>query len=91
MLTLPTIDHVLRAVTKFGKNSFIAKIELSRAFKHIPIDPGDIHLLGLYWEGYYLEKNLVFGYKRGSDFYQRLSDSVHFIMAQGGFYIKLSG
>ena len=46
LLTLPTIDHVTRAVTKFGKNLFIAKIDISRAFKHVPIDPRDVKWLG---------------------------------------------
>ena len=55
-LTLPTIDHVTRAVTKFGKNSYIAKIDISRALKHVPIDPKDINHLGLHWDGYYIEK-----------------------------------
>ena len=87
MLTLPTIDHVVRAVTKFGRGSYISKIDISRAFKHIPIDPGDIHHLGLHWNQYFIEKNLVFGFKKGSDFYQRLSDCVRFIMAQEGYYI----
>ena len=82
MLTLPIIDHVITAVTKFSKNSFISQIDISWAFKHIPIDLGDIHNLRLHWNHY-----LVFGYIRGSDFYQRLSDSVRFIMAQEGYYI----
>ena len=47
-LTLPTIDHITRAVTKFGRNSYIAKLDISRAFKHVPIDPKDINLLGLH-------------------------------------------
>ena len=32
MLTLPTIDHVIRTVIKFRKNPCIAKIDISRAF-----------------------------------------------------------
>ena len=58
MLTLPTIDHVIRAVTKFGRDSFISKIDISQAFKHILIDPGDIHHLGLHWKQYFIEREL---------------------------------
>ena len=36
---------------------------------------------------YYCEKNLCFGFKRGSDIFQRLSDIIRFIMAQEGHYI----
>ena len=86
-MTLPTIDHVIRAVSKFGRGSYIAKIDVSRAFKHLAIDPGDIDLLGLHWRQYFIELSLVFGYKRGSDLFQRLSDSIRYIMASEGFYI----
>ena len=61
LLTLPTIDQVTKAVRKFGRNSFIAKIDISRAFKHIPIDPGDIDLLGLHWNKFFIEKWLKMG------------------------------
>ena len=87
MLPLPTIEHVIRAVNKFGQNSFIAKIDVSRAFKHLPIDPCDISMLGLHWDQYFVELSLVFEFKRGSDLFQRLSDSIRFIMAQEGHYI----
>ena len=43
VLSLPTIDHVIRAIHRFGKGSKIAKINISRAFKHVPIDPKDIN------------------------------------------------
>ena len=66
----------------------MAKIDVSRAFKHVPIDPGDTNLLGLHWKGsYYLEKHLCFGFKQGSALYQRISDFIRFIMAQEGFYV----
>ena len=87
LLTLPTIDQVTKAVKKFGRNSFIAKIDISRAFKHVPIDPGDIDLLGLHWHDFFIEKNLVFGFKFGSQIFERISNSIRFIMAQNGYYI----
>ena len=60
LFTLPTIDHVIKAVKTFGKGSYIAKIDISRAFIHVPIDPKDINIVGLKWNQYYLENNLVF-------------------------------
>ena len=86
-LTLPNIDHVVKAVRKFGKDSYIAKIDISRAFKHIPIDPKDINFLGLHWKDYFIEKNLVFGFKHGSQIFQRLSESIRFILTQENHYM----
>ena len=48
-LTLPTIDYITKAVKKFGRGCYMSKIDVSCAFKHIPIDPKDIHHLGLHW------------------------------------------
>ena len=88
ILTLPNIDQVVNAIKKFGKGSYMAKIDISRAFKHVPIDPADTKLLGLYWKGsYYLEKHLCFGFKQGSQLFQHISDSVRYIMAQNGFFV----
>ena len=88
ILTLPNTDQVVRAITKFGRDSFIGKIDISRAFKHVPMDPKDTNLLGLHWKGsYFLEKHLCFGFKQGSQLFQRISDSVRNIMAKEGYYV----
>ena len=64
--------------------------KISRAFKHVPIDSGDTNLLGLHWKGaYYHAKALCFGFKQGSQIFQRLSDTVHYIMAQETLYCPI--
>ena len=47
ILTFPSIDIVTNRVLECGKNCFIAKIDISRAFRHVPVDPKDIIHLGL--------------------------------------------
>ena len=86
ILSLPTIDHVIRAVKRFGRGSCIAKLDISRAFKQVQIDPRDIDLLGFFGGAYYIENRLVFGYRNGSALYQHLSDSIRFIMTSEGHY-----
>ena len=88
---MPSHFHPLTQLLKqlkIWKICHIAKIDISRAFKHVPIDPRDIKFLGLFWEDYFIELNLCFGYKNGSALFQRLSDSVRFIMRQEGHYIQ---
>ena len=60
----------------------IAKTDISWAFKHVPIDPKDINYLGLFWDGYYVEKRLVFGFRNGSTFFSRIS----YILTSEGHY-----
>ena len=64
VLSYPTIDNITNNVLKLGKGCEIFKIDISRVFRHVPIDPGDLDLLGLYWEDYVLNQSLLCG--RGS-------------------------
>ena len=47
LLTLPTIDNITNKVKQLGKGCHLYKIDLSRAFRHVKLDPKDYNLLGL--------------------------------------------
>ena len=51
-LTLPKIDLITDQVKKLGKGCCLYKVDISRAFRHVKIDPHDYDLLGqiLSWE-----------------------------------------
>ena len=83
--TFPTIDHLTSELTKLGPGSHIYKIDVSRAFRHLKIDPLDFDLLGLYWNGLYVNTCLPFGSRHGSQFIQHTSDVVRYIMRQRGY------
>ena len=54
-----------------GPAANIFKIDISRAFRHVRIDPGDIDLLGLrFRDQYYADLALPFGFHLGSIFFQ---------------------
>ena len=80
LLKLPTIDTITNQIKALGKGCMLYKIDISRAFRHIKIDPKDYDLLGLHHLDWYLDTCLPFGYRHGSSLYQRLSDAVHHIM-----------
>ena len=46
-LKYPTIDSIVATLNRLGPATKIFKIDISRAFRHIRIDPGDLDLLGL--------------------------------------------
>ena len=61
------------------------KVNISRAFHHIPIDPWDIDLLGLqHRDKLYLDLKMLFGCRMGSIFFQKIRDSIRFIMNKHG-------
>ena len=84
VLTYPSIDNITEEVLKLGKGCQIFKVDISRAFRHVPIDPGDLDLLGLHWENYFIDRSLPFGFKHRSAIFQRISDAVRFIMTSEG-------
>ena len=87
ILTLPTIDNITNQVKKLGRGCHLYKIDLSRAFRHIKLDPRDYNLLGLKLNDLYIDSCLPFGFRHGSALLQRLSDAIRFIMAQKGFAV----
>ena len=87
LLTLPSIDYITNQVLKLGKGSLIYKIDISRAFRHIKIDPMDYNLLGLNFNSYFIDTCLPFGFRHGSAIFQRLSDSIRYMMHCRGHHI----
>ena len=48
-LTFPTVDDITSQLRRLGWGALLYKIDVSRAFRHVRIDPGDFDLLGLQW------------------------------------------
>ena len=86
LLKYPSVDSIIQTLNKLGPACSIFKVDISHAFRHIRIDPGDLDLLGLqHLDQYYLDLSLPFGYRLGSNFFQKLSDSIRYIMNKNGF------
>ena len=83
-LTFPTIDHLTDELTKIGHGAHIFKVDVRRAFHHLKVDPMDIDLLGLNWNGHYVDMCIPFGTIHGSKFCQCTSNAVHYVMRQLG-------
>ena len=62
-LHYPSIDNIIAALSKLGPGAQLSKIDISRAFRQIKIDPGDIDLLGMKFQGqYFIDLSVAFGY-----------------------------
>ena len=79
-LTFPTIDDITKELVKIGPGCHIYKIDISRAFRHLKIDPGDYDLLGLRWDTAFYDTCLPFGSRHGSQSFQRVSDAVRYTL-----------
>ena len=65
----PSVDRIVNNLNHIGPSAKMFKVDISQAFRHIRIDPGDIDLL-------------VF--RLGSFFFSKLSDAVCYIMKKYG-------
>ena len=68
VLKYPSVDTIVETVKNLGPACKIFKVDISRAFRHVPIDLGDVDLLGFNFNGLYLDKKLPFGFRMGSGF-----------------------
>ena len=76
-----SVDSII--LNQIGPSVQIFKVDISRAFRHIHIDPGDIDLLGLQHRGkLYLDLSLPFGFRLGAFFIGKMSDAVRYIMSK---------
>ena len=87
ILKLPTIDTVTDQIKALGKGCMLYKVDISRAFRHIKLDPIDYDLLGLCHDRHYLDTCLPFGYRNGSAIFQRVSDAVRHMMRRRHFEV----
>ena len=85
-LSYPSVDTITDSLRKLGTSAQMYKIDISRAFRQIKIDPADIDLLGLQFQDqYFLDQSVAFGFRHGSLIFQRCMDAIRHIMKENGF------
>ena len=88
-LNYPSVDNIVEKLKTLGDSALIFKIDITRAFRHLRIDPGDLDLLALKHGSYYIDGTLAFGFRHGSVFFQRCTDAIRYIMDQKFGYPNL--
>ena len=71
-LTFPTIDDLMQELVKIGKGTHIFKVNVSKAFRHLNVDPG---ITTRARRSLTLEFHL--GVATEAIFFQRMRDAVH--------------
>ena len=84
-LKYPSVDTIVDAIHDLGPDVLLSKIDVSRAFRNLRVDPSDFDLLGLSWKGMsYLDLSVPMGMKTGSALCQRTTDVLRHVMASRG-------
>ena len=79
-LQYPSIDDITNKLKELGPGALLYKVDISRAFRQLRVDPGDIDLLGIVHNHLYLDGSVPFGFRLGSGFLERCSDAIRYIM-----------
>ena len=84
-LSYLSIDNIVDRLKKLGPGALLYIVDISRAYRHIKINPRDLNMLGLKHNSYYLDGSLAFGFRHGSFFFQKCSDAIRYIMKEFGY------
>jgi len=80
-LKLPNFGHAARAVRRLGRGALLIKIDVSAAYKQVPVRREDWPLLGFLWEGkYYYERVLPFGLRSSCRLWDLYAAALHFFL-----------
>ena len=85
LLHYPSVDDIVNNLNELGLGSLMLKVDISRAFCQLKVDPGDIDLLGLKQDVYFIVQSVPFGYRHGSIFFEKVTNSIRYIMRKHGF------
>ena len=69
IVNYPSVDDIVKRLIELGPGSLLCKVDISRAFCQLKVDPGDINLLGLKLDSYYIDQSVPFGYRHASIFF----------------------
>ena len=87
-LKLPNLNCLLPELERLGSDARLFKIDISRAFRNVRLDPADAIHVGIKWRNkFYIDKNLAFGAVHGTAIFERITDLVRFVLAKRGFII----
>ena len=82
----PSIDNIVEEIINIGEDVTLAKVDVSRAFRNLRVDPGDVLNFGIQWQGcQYLDALAAFGWVHGSWAFQMMSNTIAYVMAQQGY------
>ena len=87
-LTFPKVDELAHRIFKLGKNCLMFKVDLSRYFRQIPIDPGDYSLIGYVVNGeIYFDKVLPMGMRSAPYIAQSITNAIAHIHKVLGYFL----
>ena len=80
-----SVASAARMISSLGQGREMAKIDISNAFRIIPVHPDDRHLLGMKRNGkLYIDQQLPFGLRSAPVLFNGYADALEWIMRNEG-------
>ncbi|XP_075336600.1 uncharacterized protein LOC142397143 [Odontesthes bonariensis] len=80
-LSYASVDHAISLIKTAGRNAWLAKADISDAFKIMPVHPSQWHLLGAKWDGaFYFAVRLSFGCRSSPSLFDNLSEALCWVL-----------
>ena len=80
-----SVDDVMAEVLRKGRGTLLAKMDVKQAYRNVPVNPKDRHLLGMHWKGeVFMDMALPFGLRSAPLLFTALADALLWIMKQRG-------
>ena len=87
-LQFPTIDVMARRIWELGPTALMFKVDLSRFFRQIPLDPAEYSLMCFTWGGkVWFDLVSPMGLRSAPYFAQRISNAIKFIHNEAGYFL----
>ena len=87
-LKYPSVDDLVNLIKQKGRNCHIFKRDLKRAYRQIPIDPGDVNLVGFHWKNHiFVDRVLSMGLRSSAHICQRVTSAVIYMMKKSGYLL----
>jgi hypothetical protein len=85
-LEYPKVDDLVNIIKSKGRGCALFKRDLKRAYRQIPVCPGDYNLLAYCWKNeIYVDRVLPMALRSAAHICQRLTNAVTFIYSKGGW------
>ena len=85
-LKYPTIDALTELVVENGRGCALFKSDLKSAYRQLPVDFGDIHVLGYKWKDLlYFDTTLPMGLSSAAFYCQKVTNFIRHIYEDKGF------
>jgi hypothetical protein len=89
-LQYASVDDAVYIISQLGRGTELVKIDLSSAYRMVPVHPDDQPLLGIYWQGdTYIDRALPFGLRSAPKIFNAVADFLAWVLHVEGVLLLI--